>query len=110
MQKISANPQALGVFGFSFMEENSDRVKDVPLSGVTATYENISSGSFPAARPLYLYVKVQHVPAVRGMHEFLAEYARESTWGRTGYLARKGVVAALGPHATDTVSPQVCRC
>ena len=94
VQKIAANPQALGVFGFSFMEENSDRVKDVPLSGIAATYENIAGGSFPASRPLFVYVKAQHVPAVRGMREFLAEYARESTWGRSGYLARKGLVAA----------------
>jgi phosphate transport system substrate-binding protein len=82
------------VFGYSFVEENSDRVKDVPLHGVRASYDNIASGTFPASRPLYLYVKVQHVPAVRGMREFLAEYARESTWGRKGYLARKGLVAA----------------
>lgn len=97
VQKIAANPQALGVFGFSFMEENGDRVKDVPLSGVTATYENIATGAFPASRPLFLYVKAQHVPAVRGMREFLAEFARESTWGREGYLARKGLVAAAEP-------------
>jgi phosphate transport system substrate-binding protein len=94
VQKIAANPQALGVFGYSFVEENSDKVKDVPLGGVEATYDNIAGGSFPASRPLYLYVKAQHVPAVRGMREFLAEYARESTWGRSGYLARKGLVAA----------------
>jgi phosphate transport system substrate-binding protein len=94
VQKISANPRALGVFGFSFVEENSDRVKDVPLNGVRATYDNIAGGEFPASRPLYLYVKVQHVPAVRGMREFLAEFARDSTWGRGGYLARKGLVAA----------------
>ncbi|MEI6485768.1 MAG: substrate-binding domain-containing protein [Sphingomonadales bacterium] len=97
VQKIAANPQALGVFGFSFVEENGDRVKDVPLSGVTASYANIASGQFPASRPLFLYVKVQHVPAVRGMREFLAEYARESTWGRSGYLSRKGLVAAPEP-------------
>ncbi|WP_353217594.1 substrate-binding domain-containing protein [Sandarakinorhabdus sp.] len=97
VQKIAANPNALGVFGFSFVEENSDRVKDVPLNGVAATYDNIASGAFPASRPLYLYIKAQHVPAVRGMREFLAEYARESTWGRSGYLARKGLVAAPEP-------------
>lgn len=97
VQKISANPRALGVFGYSFMEENSDRVKDVPLNGVRASYDNIAGGEFPASRPLYLYVKVQHVPAVRGMREFLAEFARDSTWGRKGYLARKGLVAAPEP-------------
>ncbi len=107
VQKISANPNALGVFGYSFVEENSDRVKDVPLHGVRASYDNIASGTFPASRPLYLYVKVQHVPAVRGMREFLAEYARESTWGRKGYLARKGLVAA--PEAVRRAGEALAR-
>jgi phosphate transport system substrate-binding protein len=97
VQKIAANPNALGVFGYSFVEENGDRVKGVPLHGIEASYDNIASGAFPASRPLYLYVKAQHVPAVRGMREFLAEYARESTWGRGGYLSRKGLVAAPEP-------------
>jgi phosphate transport system substrate-binding protein len=97
VQKIAANPQALGVFGYSFVEENGDRVKGLPLHGVAPTYDNIANGAFPASRPLYLYVKAQHVPAVRGMREFLAEYARESTWGRGGYLSRKGLVAAPEP-------------
>lgn len=97
VQKIAANPRALGLFGYSFMDENADRVEAVPLGGVPARYDTIASGAFPAARPLYLYVKVQHVPAVRGMREFLAEYARDSTWGRSGYLARKGLVAAPEP-------------
>jgi phosphate transport system substrate-binding protein len=107
VQKISANPRALGVFGYSFVEENSDRVKDVPLNGVRATYDNIAGGQFPASRPLYLYVKAQHVPAVRGMREFLAEYARDSTWGRSGYLARKGLVAA--PEAVRQQGEAVAR-
>lgn len=94
VQKITANPNALGVFGYSFVEENLDRVKDVPLNGVAATYDAIASGAYPASRPLFLYVKLQHVPAVRGMREFLAEYAKDSTWGRRGYLARRGLVAA----------------
>lgn len=97
VQKIAANPQALGVFGYSFVEENADRVEGLPLHGVAPSYDTIASGAFPASRPLYLYVKAQHVPAVRGMREFLAEYARESTWGRGGYLSRKGLVAAPEP-------------
>jgi phosphate transport system substrate-binding protein len=97
VQKIAANRQALGVFGYSFVEENADRVKGLPLHGVAPSYDSIASGAFPASRPLYLYVKAQHVPAVRGMREFLAEYARESTWGRGGYLSRKGLVAAPDP-------------
>jgi phosphate transport system substrate-binding protein len=97
VQKIAANRQALGVFGYSFVEENADRVKGLPLHGVAPSYDSIASGAFPASRPLYLYVKAQHVPAVRGMREFLSEYARESTWGRGGYLSRKGLVAAPDP-------------
>ena len=97
VQKIAANPNALGVFGYSFVEENSDRVKGIPLHGVEPSYDNIANGDFPASRPLFLYVKAQHVPAVRGMREFLAEYARESTWGRDGYLSNKGLVAAPEP-------------
>lgn len=107
VQKIAANPQALGIFGYSFVEENADRVKGLRLNGVEPTYDNIASGAFPAARPLYLYVKAQHVPAVRGMREFLAEYARESTWGRDGYLARKGLVAA--PEAVRRQGESVAR-
>ncbi|MCU0890914.1 MAG: substrate-binding domain-containing protein [Sandarakinorhabdus sp.] len=97
VQKIAANPQALGIFGYSFVEENADRVKGLALGGVEPSYDNIANGAFPAARPLYLYLKAQHVPAVRGMREFLAEFARESTWGRKGYLSRKGLVASPEP-------------
>ncbi|GGD99821.1 phosphate ABC transporter substrate-binding protein [Polymorphobacter glacialis] len=94
VQKISANPNAIGVFGFSFLEENLDKIRDVPLNGVEATYENISSFKYPASRAMYIYVKAQHVKAVRGMHEFLIEYSKESTWGRGGYLSRRGLVAS----------------
>ncbi len=94
VQKIAANPNLLGVFGFSYLEANSDRIKDVPLNGVAATYDNISTFRYPASRALYLYVKPQHERAVRGMREFLAEFARDSTWGRRGYLAKRGLVAS----------------
>jgi phosphate transport system substrate-binding protein len=94
VQKITANPNSLGVFGFSFLEENSDKVKDVPLNGIAATYDNISNFKYPASRPLFFYVKAQHVRAVRGMAEFLAEFTREATWGPGGYLSRRGLVAS----------------
>lgn len=94
VQKLAANPNLLGVFGFSYLEENLDKVKGLPVSGVVPTYENIASFAFPASRPLYVYVKAQHMRAVRGMREFLVELSRESTWGRRGYLARRGLVAS----------------
>ena len=94
VQKINANPNSLGVFGYSFLEENSDKVKDVPLNGIAATYDNISNFKYPASRALYFYVKAQHVRAVRGMAEFLAEFTKEATWGPGGYLSRRGLVAS----------------
>ncbi len=94
VQKIAANPLAIGIFGYSFLEENLDRLKDVPLGGVEATYENIASFRYPASRPLYLYVKAQHVRAVRGLVAFLGEYSKDSAWGRRGYLSRRGLVAS----------------
>lgn len=94
VQKLAANPNTLGVFGYSFLEENLDKVKDVPLNGVPATYENISSFKYPAARAMFIYVKAQHVQAVRGLREFLGEFTKESTWGRGGYLSRRGLVAS----------------
>ena len=104
VQKIAANPRAIGVFGYSFLEENLDRLKDVPLGGVEATYANIASFRYPASRGLYLYVKAQHVHAVRGMREFLLEYSKDSTWGRRGYLSRRGLVASPdGVRAANAV-------
>ncbi|WP_439533817.1 substrate-binding domain-containing protein [Polymorphobacter sp.] len=97
VQKLAANPNLLGVFGYSYLEENLDKVKGVPISGVEPTYDNIATFAFPASRPLYVYVKAQHMRSVRGMQAFLTELSRESTWGRKGYLARRGLVASPDP-------------
>lgn len=105
VQKLGANPNALGIFGYSYLEENADKIKDVPLQGVPATYDNIASFKYPASRPLYVYVKLQHVRAIRGMKEFLAEYAKESTWGKSGYLSQRGLVAS--PDAVRARNAQI---
>jgi phosphate transport system substrate-binding protein len=93
VQKLVANPTAIGVFGFSYFEENADKLKGVPVNGVAATYENVAVGRYPGARAIYIYVKGEHVRAVRGMREFIAEYMKESTIGPKGYLARRGLIA-----------------
>ncbi len=93
VQKIAANPNILGIFGYSYLEENADKVKDVPINGVAATYETISSFKYPASRPLFIYAKLQHMRAVKGMKEFLAEYTKESVWGPGGMLSKRGLVA-----------------
>ena len=92
VQKVSANPGAVGVLGYSFLEENTDKVRGMPVDGVTPTYETISNYTYPGARPLYIYVKGEHMNAIPGLREFLAEYAR--AWGNGGYLAQRGLVAA----------------
>lgn len=92
VQKIEGNPQAVGVFGFSYLEENLDRLQDLPVNGVMATYDNIASGDYLGARPLYIYVKKAHLDAIPGLRQFVAEWA--DSWGRDGPLAQKGLVAS----------------
>lgn len=92
VQKIAANPQAIGVFGFSFLEENMDKLKGVPMSGVAPTYETISDFSYPGARPLYIYIKSAHLNAIKGLKDYAAEFVK--AWGPDGYLKRQGMVVA----------------
>lgn len=92
VQKVSGNPGSVGVMGYSFLEENSDKVKGIPLGGVAPTYQSISSFDYPGARPLYIYVKGEHANVIPGMKEFLAEYAR--AWGPDGYLVEHGLIAS----------------
>ena len=94
VQKLVGNPTAFGIFGYSYLEENLDKIKPVPLGGVMPTYENIASFKYPASRPLYIYVKAQHAAAKPALKAFVAEYAKESTWGPNGYLKGRGLVPA----------------
>ena len=94
VQKLNANPNALGIFGYSYLEENGDKMKGLPVNGVEPTYETISNFSYPGARPLFIYVKAQHLRAVPGLREYVGEFAKDSTWGPQGYLIRRGLVAA----------------
>ncbi|MCB2080818.1 MAG: substrate-binding domain-containing protein [Novosphingobium sp.] len=90
VQKISQNPKAIGVFGFSFLEENPDKLKGIPMSDVEPTYASISDFSYPGARPLYIYVKKAHLDTIKGLKEFVAEWPK--AWGPDGYLKAKGMV------------------
>jgi phosphate transport system substrate-binding protein len=93
VQKLEANPNAFGIFGFSFLEENLDKVRGVKINGVEPTYETISSGKFPASRPLFIYVKKAHIGVIPGLQEFVNEYVSEKALGEDGYLASRGLVA-----------------
>ena len=92
VQKISENPKAVGVFGFSFLEENMDKLKGITMSGVAPTYATISDFSYPGARPLYIYVKAAHVNVIKGIKEFVGEWPK--AWGPDGLLKAKGMVIA----------------
>lgn len=92
VQKIEGNPRSIGVFGYSYLEENLDKVKGLPMNGVDPTYENISNFSYPGARPLYVYVKKAHMRAIPGLDAFLQEWV--SSWSKDGPLAKIGLVAS----------------
>jgi phosphate transport system substrate-binding protein len=92
VQKLVANPGSYGVFGYSFLEENQDKIQGAKIDGVDDNVENIQSGKYPMARSMYVYVKKNHIGVVPGLAEFVAEYVAESTFGDDGYLERKGLV------------------
>ncbi len=92
VQKLDKNPNAVGVFGYSFLEENNDKLNDITIDGVEATYETVSTGKYPGARPLYIYVKKAHMQAIPGLQGFLNAYA--ANWGPGGALTKRGMVAA----------------
>ncbi len=92
VQKLEANPAAIGVFGFSYLEENADKLRGLTMTGVTPTYESIANFTYPGARPLYIYVKAAHLDAIRGLKEFVAEWAK--SWSKGGLLAKQGMVVS----------------
>ena len=92
VQKIENNPRAIGIFGYSFLEENAGKVQGLPMNGVQPTYENIADFRYPGARPLYIYVKKAHIGAIRGLQDYLDAWA--ANWNRGGPLAEIGLVAS----------------
>jgi len=90
VQKIGTNPQAIGIFGYSYLESNADKLKGLTMGGVVPTYETISNFTYPGARPLYIYVKKAHIDAIPGLKEFVAEWAK--SWGKDGPLAKQGLI------------------
>jgi phosphate transport system substrate-binding protein len=93
VRKLEANPAAFGVFGYSFLEQNQDKIQGSKINGVADTYENISSGEYPVSRSLFIYVKKPHVGVIPGLQEFVVEFASDKASGPEGYLADKGLIA-----------------
>jgi phosphate transport system substrate-binding protein len=92
VQKLDSNPVAVGIFGFSFLDQNADKIKGAMIDGVPAEFEKIAGGDYPISRSLYFYVKQQHVGVIPGIKEFVSEFTSENAWGEDGYLLDKGLI------------------
>jgi phosphate transport system substrate-binding protein len=92
VQKLGANPAAYGIFGFSFLDQNADKVQGATIAGVEPTFENIADGAYPVSRSLYFYVKKAHVGVIPGIEEYLAEFTSDRASGEDGYLLDKGLI------------------
>ena len=92
VQKLDANPDAVGIFGFSFLDQNIDKIQGSYVDGVQPTFDAIADGGYPVSRPLYFYVKKAHVDVIPGVKEYLAEFSSEKAWGEDGYLSEKGMI------------------
>ncbi len=92
VQKLESNPKAVGIFGFSFLDQNSDKVQGSLIDGVAPEFEAIADGSYPVSRPLYFYTKSEHIGKIPGIKEFLAEFSSDKAWGDEGYLVDKGMI------------------
>lgn len=92
VQKLSANPKAVGVFGFSFLDQNADKLQGATVEGIEPTFDNIAGGDYGISRSLYFYIKHAHVGTVPGITEFVKEFTSEKAFGEDGYLLDKGLI------------------
>jgi phosphate transport system substrate-binding protein len=107
VQKLQANKNAFGIFGFSYLEQNNNAIQGSIIDGGSPTFEAISSGKYVVSRPLFFYVKKAHIGVIPGIKEFMSEFASEKAWGKEGYLADKGMIPmpdAERKQYADTVS------
>ncbi|MBK8162963.1 MAG: PstS family phosphate ABC transporter substrate-binding protein [Gammaproteobacteria bacterium] len=93
VQKLESNPNAVGVFGYSFLDQNRDYVQGSIVDGVAAEYDAIAEGKYPISRPLFFYVKKAHIGVIPGIEEFLKEFSSEKAWGPEGYLSDRGLIS-----------------
>lgn len=100
IQKLAANPKALGIFGFSFLDQNADKIQGSLIDGTAPSFDGIADGSYPVSRPLYFYVKNAHVGKIPGMKEYLKEFTSNASMGAEGYLTDKGLI----PLADDKLA------
>ncbi len=104
VQKLEANPAAVGIFGFSFLDQNTDKVQGSLVDGVAPTFETIAGGDYPVSRSLFFYVKKAHVGTIPGIEEYVAEFTSDGAWGPEGYLADKGLIPLPDDMRSDVAA------
>lgn len=104
VQKLEANPSAFGIFGFSFLDQNAEKVKGAAVDGSVPTFEAIADGSYVISRPLYFYVKKAHVDFIPGLRGLLREFTSERAWGEEGYLSDRGLIPMPDEERSATVA------
>ena len=92
VQKLIGDTDMYGVFGYSFLEENADRLQDATLNGMVPTAEAIAADEYPVARSLFFYVKKAHVGVVPGIQEYAQEFTGMGAMGPNGYLKSVGLI------------------
>ena len=92
VQKLQANKNAFGIFGFSFLDQNMDKVKGSLVDGTAPTFDAIANGEYPVSRPLFFYAKKAHVDVIPGLRGYLREFSSERAWGEEGYLSDRGLI------------------
>jgi phosphate transport system substrate-binding protein len=92
VQKLESNPRALGIFGFSFLDQNADKIQGSKMDGIEPSFEAIADHSYEVSRPLFIYVKNAHVGVIPGIKEFVAEFMSDKASGEEGYLTDKGLI------------------
>ena len=98
VQKVAADAGTLGVLGYSYLEQNADKIRPVKIAGVAPTEATIADLSYPGARKLYIYLKGEHIAAKPKLRDFVAQFAK--MWSAGGPLERHGLVPFAGADAT----------
>ncbi|MGB0496880.1 MAG: substrate-binding domain-containing protein [Rubricella sp.] len=106
VSRLEANPQALGIFGFSFLDQNTDAIHGTLIEGVEPTFDNIADGSYPVSRSMYFYIKHAHVGVIEGIQEYAATFMSDAAAGEDGYLIDRGLIP-LPADELDAVQARV---
>tara|TARA_R110002110_G_scaffold66978_1_gene183053 strand:+ start:153828 stop:154940 length:1113 start_codon:yes stop_codon:yes gene_type:complete len=106
VQKLEANPAAIGIFGFSFLDENGDKVHGSTINGIGPSFDTIASGDYPVSRPLYFYIKGAHIGKIPGIQEYALEFTSRRAMGEDGYLPERGLIP-LSPDELQQVRDDV---